>query len=212
VYEHQDVVSTRQIQKMLPFLTKLQVEELAGAGGFGPGYRLLNDGNETKKASQLAFPVERVHEMQQWPRIQLDDLEQLLAPSRLAVILRQTRRQEALDDDTRTYYGVDLEVERSPDPEVRKQQDLATGRWWELSRGTQERIEQEISERGFVPLISTVATAVLLTRKIVGIDYALSRRLGAKNFAFVLDAPNESVSRAWLNAGPGKPLKIWRHR
>jgi hypothetical protein len=130
----------------------------------------------------------------------------------LAAIIRHSPPTEARPDDPsgRTWYGCHLAAANHPDPAIRAQQADASRMWWRVSHARLDQIRAITAGGGTVPLVCTVAKAVVTGFHITGIDNLTYP--GSGTTAFTVTDPGpwlDDLAERWLNAGQGASIIWW---
>jgi hypothetical protein len=197
------LASAAECAARLP-LTLPQVNALGDAGVLGVRY--------TGRLG-TAYAAEQVDAWASAPTLGPADLARILpAHIDLAMIIRHSPPTEAYSDDPsgRTWYGCHAAAANHPDPKVRAEQANASRMWWRVSPARLDQVRTITGAGGTVPLVATVAKAVVTAYQVTGIDDLTYP--GTGRVAFTVTGPGpwlDNLTGRWLNAGQGASIIWW---
>jgi hypothetical protein len=197
------LASAAECTDRLP-LTQPQVNALGDAGVLGVRY--------TGRLG-TAYAADEVDAWALAQALGPADLARILpARTDLAMIIRHSPPTEADSDDPsgRTWYGCHAAAANHPDPKVRAEQANASRMWWRVSPARLDQVRTITAVGGTVPLVCTVAKAVVTAYQVTGIDDLTYP--GTGRVAFTVTDPGpwlDSLTGRWLNAGQGASIIWW---
>ncbi|MDY6054849.1 hypothetical protein [Micrococcus sp.] len=116
----------------------------------------------------------------------------------------------------RNWYGYDRRMDRSADPDERRQQDDASREVWSVSAANARLVDDAEAQGGFLPLVISVGGLIVSCREILGFDRdreEAGRLLPQRSFR-VRPAGDwaEPILDTWLDSGAGKAALWWSLR